>query len=270
MFRPGAFAYVARRMSTIRTVLPREYGAYAELAFPLLTSFLAGGVTTAGLGLAVAAVTCFLAREPLAVLNGVRGARLEASLGVPAMRAAWVLGALGVLSAAVGMLLAPTAARLWALLPGGCAVLLAPALLRGRPKTLGAELLVAVALATMILPVGLSGRMPLEAALQASVVWTTSFVLATLAVHAIKARAKPELGTAWTVWVTPVLAGAVAGAAIAGAGVGRWPWAVGAAVLPSAALVLAALWLGTHPRRLKRVGWSLAGANLVTLGLLLS
>lgn len=26
---------------------------------------------------------------------------------------------------------------------------------------------------------------------------------------------------------------------------------------------------GTHPRRLKRVGWSLVGANLVTLGLLL-
>ena len=257
-------------MNATRTILPREYGAYAELAFPLLTAFFLGGLSRAGLCFAAAVVAWFLAREPLAVLNGVRGARLEAALGAPARRAAWALGLLGALGAGLGLALAPPVARLWALVPGGGAVALAPALLRGHPKTLGAEVVVALALSGMTLPVGLSGRMDLARGLEASIVWAASFVLATLAVHAIKARAKPELGTAWTVWVTPGLAGAAAGAAIAGAGAGRWPWAVGAAVLPSAALVLAALWLGTHPRRLKRVGWSLAAANLVTLGLLLS
>jgi hypothetical protein len=256
-------------MNTTRTILPREYGAYAELTFPLLTAFTLGGPTAAGLCFTVAVAAWFLVREPLAVLNGVRGARLETALGAPARRAAWLFGLLGALGAALGMALAPPAARLWALVPGACAVALAPALLRGRPKTLGAEVMVALALSGMLLPIGLSGRMDLARGLGASIVWAASFVLATLAVHAIKARVKPERGTAWTVWATPVLAGVVAGTAIAGAGVGRWRWAIGAAVLPSAALVLAALWLGTHPRRLKRVGWSLAGANLVTLVLLL-
>jgi hypothetical protein len=253
-----------------RTILPREYGAYAELAFPLLTAFLLGGVTAAGLGFAVAVLAWFLVREPLAVLNGVRGARLEAALGGPARRAAWALGLLGAAGAGVGMLLAPPAARAWALLPGACAVLLAPALLRGRPKTLRAELVVAVALATMILPIGLSGRARLATVALASGVWAASFMLATLAVHAIKARVKPELGAPWARWATPVLSGAVAGAGLAGAVADRWPWAAGAAVLPSATLVVAALWADTHPRHLKRVGWSLVGANLVTLGLLLS
>jgi hypothetical protein len=257
-------------MNTTRAILPREYGAYAELAFPLLTAFLLGGVTVAGLGFTVAVLAWFLVREPLAVLNGVRGVRLEAALGGPARRAAWLLGLLGAAGAGAGMLLAPPAARVWALVPGACAVVLAPALLRGRPKTLGAELVVAVALATMILPIGLSAGIHSSTARQASGVWAASFVLATLAVHAIKARAKPELGARWAIRVTPVLAGAVAGAGLAGGATALWPWPVGAAVLPSALLVLGALWLGTHPRRLKRVGWSLVGANLVTLALLIA
>lgn len=257
-------------MNTTRTILPREYGAYAELGFPLLTAFLLGGVSAAGLGFATAVLAWFLVREPLAVLNGVRGRRLEASFGRPARRAAWLLGLLGAAGAGAGLLLAPPVARAWALVPGACAAVLAPALLRGRPKTLGAEVVVAVALATMILPIALSGGARLPAALLASGVWAAGFVLATLAVHAIKARVKPELGAPWARWAAPVLAGAVAGAGLAGAAAGRWPWAGGAAVLPSVVLVLAALWADTHPRHLKRVGWSLVGANLVTLGLLLS
>lgn len=256
-------------MNTAKAVLPREYGAYAELAFPMMTALIAGGVTSAGACFILAVIAWFLVREPLAVLNGVRGARLEASLGAPAQRAAWLLGGLGAIGAAAGMLLAPPDARLWALVPGACAVVLAPALLRGRPKTLGAELVVAVALATMILPIGLSGRMSLAAALGASAVWATSFVLATLAVHAIKARAKPERGAGWALWLTPVLAGLAVVTGLVGAARGYWPWVVGLAVIPSALLVAAALAVGTHPRRLKRVGWSLVGANLVTLTLLL-
>ncbi|MDH4044773.1 MAG: YwiC-like family protein [Gemmatimonadota bacterium] len=256
-------------MSTSRAILPREYGAYAELAFPLLTAHIAGGVTAAGACFTLAVISWFLAREPLAVLNGVRGARLEASLGRPARRAAWALGGLGAVGAGVGLLLASPDARLWALVPGACAVVLAPALLRGRPKTLRAEIVVAVALATMILPIGLSGRMALVAALRASAVWAASFVLATLAVHAIKARVKPDLGARWALWLTPVLAGLAVVTGFVGAGRGHWPWAVGLAVTPSAVLVATALAVGTHPRRLKRVGWSLAGANLVTLTLLL-
>ncbi len=256
-------------MNTARVILPREYGAYAELAFPLLTAFLIGGITMAGLGFALAVVAWFLVREPFAVLNGVRGARLEASLGLPARRMAWVLGLLGAAGAAVGMLLAPPVARAWALVPGACAVALAPALLRGRPKSLGVEVIVAGALATMLLPIGLSAGVTLERAALASGVWAVCFALATFGVHAIKARAKPESGAAWTGWAAPALAGLALAVGIGGAVRGLWPWPAGAAVTPPALLVVAVLAVGIHPRRLKRVGWSLAGANLVTLGLLL-
>jgi len=256
-------------MSTTNAVLPREYGAYAELAFPLLTALLAGGVTGAGLGFAAAVVAGFLVREPLAVLNGVRGARLEASLGGTARRAAVVLGALLALGAGAGLLLAPPMARRAALVPGVVALLLTPALLRGRPKTLGVEVLVAFALSGMVLPIGLAGRMPLGRAGATAAVWAASFVLATLAVHAIKARAKPALGGTWTLWATPVLGVGVVAGGLLGAAVWRVPTAVALAVLPSALVVLAATLLRPHPRRLKRIGWSLVGANAVTLALLL-
>jgi hypothetical protein len=256
-------------MTTARAILPREYGAYAELAFPLLTAFLLAGVTAAGLCFAVAVVAWFLVREPFAVLQGVRGRRLEAALGGPARRAALLLGLLGAIGAAGGMLAAPAAARAGAMFPAACAVVLAPALLRGRPKTLGAELVVALALSGMMLPIGLSGTLAPAAGVRAAAVWAVSFVLATLAVHAIKARAKPELGAAWTIPLTPVLAVIVAVVGIGGAAVGWWPWPLGLAATPAALLVTVALAGRTHPRRLKRVGWSLVGANLVTLALLL-
>lgn len=256
-------------MTTTRAILPREYGAYAELGFPLLTAFIGAGLSPAGLCFAVAVLAGFLVREPLAVLNGVRGTRLGASLGAPARRAAWVLGLLGAGGAALGLLLAPPSARLAAVVPGVAAIVLAPALLRGRPKTLAAEVVVALALSTMILPIGLSGHLAITAGVRAAVVWAASFVLATLAVHAIKARAKPDLGATWAIGLTPVLAGVVMALGIGGAVAGRWPWPVGAAVVPSGLLVIIALGSRTHPRRLKRVGWSLVGANLVTLVLLL-
>jgi hypothetical protein len=256
-------------MNTTRAVLPREYGAYAELGFPLLTAFLAAGVTVAGTCFALAVLAWFLVREPLAVLNGVRGARLESSLGRPARRAAVVLGAAGGMASVAGLLLAPPPARLAALVPGICAVLLAPALLRGRPKTLGAEVLVAIALSSMILPIGRSGTMTFAAAAGAAGVWAACFVLATLAVHAIKARARPNRGAAWTRGVTPVLALVIAAGGLLGPGVGPLPTTIGLAVLPTALVVLVAAVLRTHPRHLKRVGWSLVAANAVTLMLVL-
>jgi len=256
-------------MSTTRALLPRESGAYAELAFPLLTGFLAGGVSPPAVGFAVAVVAWFLAREPLAVLNGVRGKRLEASLRTPARRAAFVLGGLGAVGAAVALVLAPPPARLWAGVPGAFGVALAPALLRGHPKRLGGEILVAFGLATMILPIGLAGRMPLRVALAASAVWASCFILATLAVHAIKARHKPGLGPTWTILATPIAAPLVVGGGLFGTLTGRLPVSVGIALLPPALVVVATAVLRTHPRRLKRVGWSLVAANTVTLLLLL-
>jgi hypothetical protein len=255
-------------MNTMRAVLPRESGAYAELAFPLLTAFLAGGVTPAGVGFAVAVIAWFLAREPLAVISGARGKRLEAALGGQARWAAPLLGGIGAVAAVAGLAMAPPLARSWAVVPAVFGGVVAPAVLRGRPKSLGSELLVACALATVLLPIGLAGSMRSPQALLAAAAWTASFVLATLAVHAIKACHKPDFGQVWTITVTPIAAVLTGVGALLGMVTGKLPMAVGLAVLPPTIVVLAAGVLRPHPRRLKRVGWSLVAANTVTLMLL--
>ncbi len=256
-------------MGTAPPLWPREYGAYAELFFPLLTAFLAGGPSAAGVAFTLAVVSWFLLYEPLAILRGARGRRRQTEVGAPAWRRAWWLGGLGALAAAVGLALAPPAARLAALVPGAAAVFVLPAVLRGRPKTLGAELLVATALSAMLLPVGLAGGMTLRSAVQAAGVWLLTYWAATLAVHAIKARAKPELTAPWTLWAAPALAAVALLGGIGATVLGPVPVFVGLALAPGAVLALTVAALRVHPRRLKRVGWSLVACNLVTLGLLL-
>ena len=60
-----------------RKMIPREHGAYAELLFPIVTVFLGGSPTTSTWLLAVGAIACFLANEPLLVLVGQRGNRTK-------------------------------------------------------------------------------------------------------------------------------------------------------------------------------------------------
>jgi hypothetical protein len=255
-----------RRMGTTPPLWPREYGAYAELIFPLLTALLAGCPSVAGAALALSVVCWFLLYEPLAIARGARGRRQRAALGEAARGRTWWLAGLGGAAGVAGLVLAPPAARLAALVPGAAAVCVLPAVLRGRPKTLTAELLVATALSTMVLPVGLAGRMAVRSAVPDTLVWLLTYWTATLTVHAIKARVKPELGAPWTLWAAPALATLVL---LAGLGAAVAVLA-GVAVVPGALLALAVAALRVHPRRLKRVGWSLAAANVVTLVLLLA
>lgn len=52
---------------------PKEHGAYAILAIPLVTGLVAAGPTLVGGCIAAAAFTGFLAHEPLLVTLGHRG-----------------------------------------------------------------------------------------------------------------------------------------------------------------------------------------------------
>jgi hypothetical protein len=252
-------------MGKAAALWPREYGAYAELVFPLLTAFVAGGASPSGAALAVSVVCWFLLSEPLAVLRGTRGRRVQDERSEPARRRAGWLTALGTTVAAAGVVLAPWAARLAALVPAGAAAIVLPAVLRGRPKALGAELVVATALSTMLLPVGVAGGMTLRSALPDVLVWLLTYWGATLAVHAVKARVKPELGAPWAVWAAPTLAVIAVLGGLAAAANGWVPVTAVLGLVPGTALVLAVGALRVHPRRLRRVGWSLVAANVVTL-----
>jgi hypothetical protein len=253
------------------SLAPREYGAYAELIFPLATGLTMGGATLAGAGFATAALAGFLVSEPLAVLAGARGRRALAQATPAGARRRAVALVLAGLTAGLGALaVAPGRARLAAVVPALLAALLLPTLLRGRQKRLEAELLIAAALSAMLLPVALSGRAAVSSAMLASAVWLLTFWLATLTVHAIKARFKPALGSRWTLWGAPALGVVGVGLAVTGYGAGRVSLAALLAVVPAAIVAGAALMTGVTPRHLRRVGWSLVAANLATFGFLLA
>lgn len=270
-------------MSTSSRLLPREHGAYAQLAFPVLTGLLLSWPSPAALLLAGAAVSFFLANEPLAILLGVRGVRLLDREGERARKRAGLLLAAGSVLGGLGVLLGWPVVWPEILPPAGAGLLLIPVVRAGRQKSLPGEILVLTAFSTLVLPlVAASGGDPVRALL-ATGVWWLSFLLATLEVHAIKARLKNRGPYRWTRFASPVSAGVlVVVAAWVALGQGRpvvqalgldegWRYLppAAAALLPPAVAILALSMIRVHPRHLKRVGWTLVGANGLTLILLL-
>lgn len=248
---------------------PKEHGAYAQLAFPLATGLACSGWHPGAAALAVVAAAAFFAHEPIALLTGLRGARLREALG-SAARHRLVLLALvaagGLLAASV---LVPARAWLGALAPAGFGLLLLPSLGTRRMKTVSGELLAVGAFAATVVPLALSGDVPLAEAVVAAVAWLLAFAPAVFAVHAIKAALRRRPEELWLLRTAPP----VAVLCLAGAVVGGWlvPDAreLLAAAVPGAA-ILGFVLRPPHPRHLKRVGWSLVAANSVALALLLA
>lgn len=253
-------------------LLPKEHGAYAQLGFPLATGLALAGFSPAAMALGASAFFLFLANEPLAILLGVRGPRLRQKLEKPARVRGGVLVGAGFVLGAVGLFMGWP--ELWPefLLPALAGLALIPAVLAGKQKSLSGEFLVLTAFSTLVLPMAAaSGASPWRAA-PAAAVWWMSFALATLEVHAIKARVKKTARSQWTRWASPMASALVVACALSVA-LGQWGpprWAgPSAALLPPALAVFALSLLTVHPRHLKRVGWTLVAANALTLVLLL-
>ena len=257
-------------MSSSTSLLPREHGAYAELAFPLATGLAACGPTPAGVAFTVAAAALFLAHEPAMVWLGRRGQRLQQQLGGAARIRLWWLTALGVGGAALGFAVGTGETRLAALVPAACALALIPAFIRGEVKTLWAEIIVVAHFSTTLMPLAVEGGAGWGFAWTASAVWFVSFTLGTVAVHGLKAEHKQTEAAARLGVIVPLLSVGAVGLGAAAAATGKVPVTAALAVVPPALAVFVVWALRVHPRRLKRVGWSLVAANLVTLGLLLA
>lgn len=147
---------------------------------------------------------------------------------------------------------------------------LAPLALTGRIKNLGGEILVAAALAGTLLPVAVAGGVAASYAFLAGGVWFASFLLATFTVHALKARTKAQLSPQWTTVAAPLLGVVAIAVGVLASNSPAIPRLAALALLPPALATLAVNLIGVHPRRLKRVGWSLVTANLLTAALLLA
>jgi hypothetical protein len=203
------------------------------------------------------------------VLLGVRGERLRLAAGTGARLYAVAVAAVGSLLGVLALILSPPPARLAATVPVALSLLLMPAVLRGKQKTLAAEILVVATLAAVLLPVAAAAGVERRLAWMAFGVWLVSYVLITLLVHAVKARHKQLVGRRWTVWATPLLAGLTAVGGIALAATRTAPPTVGLALLPASLFVLVVALLRVHPRKLRVVGWSVVGVSALTLALLL-
>lgn len=246
------------------SLLPREHGAYGQLAFPLVTAWAVAGVSGASLSLGAAVVAGFLAHEPILVLLGRRGPRTRREGGRRA--AVWLMAAGAVLlsSGLLGLWLAPPPARAALVLPLVPAAVLAAMLLAGREKSLAGETAAALAFSGAAVPIALAAGASAGTALAIALTFASIFVTGTLAVRVIilkvRAGGDPSATRATRILVLAVAAAAAGGLSAAGAQ-GALPWAALAGAAPGLVAAAVVALRTPAPARLRRVGWTLVSAS---------
>lgn len=253
-----------------RPLIPHEHGAYAELLLPLTTGLALAGLSWPAWALALSVTAGFVAHESALVLVGTRGSRIQKEEGPTARRWLAVLGALALVLGALGFWGSPPEGRIALLMPLALALVLIPFILTRREKTLTGELLVIAGFASALVPIALAGGADLTVCVVAAVAWFAVFSTGTLAVMAVKARSKKGLRARWPLVVTPLFGTAlvVVGVGLVQRGIISLPVML-TILLSVVAAVLVAV-LPVPARRLRGVGWTLAGTSVVTwLGLVI-
>ncbi|MDC3961105.1 YwiC-like family protein [Polyangium jinanense] len=251
-----------------RSLAPREHGAYGQLGLPLVAGLALGRPGIAAFGLTIAWIAAFLAHEPVLVLLGQRGKKARTQDGPRAARRLVWLGAAMVLSGCVFLIFTPAEARLALVPPVLLGLVVMAFVWRKEEKTAAGEIIAAAALSGAGFPVALASGVALFPAAVAWIVWTTAFLMSTLAVRAVIARAKHEgKATLVAAYVATISLGA---ASVILALRGALPMAAPIAVAPFVVLSLAVTVLPVHTRHLRRIGWGLIGASVATLGILVA
>ncbi len=248
---------------------PREHGAYAQIAFPLVTALALGTPGLASLLFVVAIIAVFMLHEPIMVLIGARGGRVKREAGAVARNRAILLLAVAAGAGGVGMWLAPQEARISAAIPVALGALLTPLTFSRQEKTTTGELLVSMTLPATMIPVAVAAGVSVRDAIIAAAIWAIAFSLSTLTVRGIIARWKKNQKKG----LMPILAPALCAAAIAGAvyfaGRDDFPTLAAIAVMPTAFVALVFGLVGVHPQNLRRMGWTLVASNIAVLAALL-
>jgi len=255
----------ARRPAPGGSLLPREHGAYAGIAFPLITALLLGRPTAVQLLWIVGCVAVFLTHEPLLILLGERGRRSHTALGARARKAVRILAALAVAGGGLGWWLAPAEARLALFLPLALGGILLRLILTHRERSLAGELLACVTLSSVVVPIALAGGVSWRAAIIAGAVWSAVSCLATLTVRATIARAKQTANHRRLACATLAFCAAALLASFLLIRANLLPLLAAAAILPFVLLAVAFSLVHVHPRHLRVMGWSLVGSNVITL-----
>lgn len=247
-------------------LLPKEHGAYGQMAFPMLTALAVGGVATSSLLTAVAVAAAFLSHEALAVLLGRRGPRARREDGRHA--AIWVAATVAVSVAAGVAAVALTApgARWPFVFPIVGALVVGWLFAIREDKSAAGEIAVALTFSSVALPMCVSAGTSWPSAAAVALAFATLFVVATLAVRVVVLGTRGG-GNPGAVRATRLGLCVVCVVSAAGLAALR-PWFVPAlALAASVPGVLAALVIAMRPpasTALRRLGWTFIVLAMVT------
>lgn len=249
-------------------LIPREHGAYGQLLFPLVSALLIGRPAAGAYLLGAAAVAAFLAHESLLVVLGQRGIRAAREQGRDARRSLALFGGFCAVTGLVALLVLQRAALLSLVVPALLATAVGAVVLTHRERSTGGEVLVAIALASVSLPVAVSGGVTRGAALTLFLVFASVFVTATFAVRTLIGRVTRAKGPPAAAAAVVAL-GFVAALAVL-AVTGHVSPVAPYAALPMCAVALALTARPLSPKHLRAVGWTLVGATALAAVMLVA
>lgn len=234
---------------------PKEHGAYAILAIPIVTAILITGPTVVGLCVAVASIAGFLAHEPLLVSLGHRGARAQRTTPA-AKRRLGVLLTMTVVSGIIAIVAGTTSVRYALVACGALAIASFAIAIAGKHRTLGGQLWGVVGLSVPCVPILLAGDIPVRLAMEAWGTWLIGFGSTTMAVRGvITSQKRQSRGLHW---------GVVGGFSLAVAALTCAGFKLPIVTLPMIFISWYLLYAPPHAKQLKRVGWTLVGGTVVT------
>ncbi|MGZ6080275.1 MAG: YwiC-like family protein [Myxococcaceae bacterium] len=242
-----------------RSLAPREHGAYGQLGLPMLAALGSGEPEVVAALLSVSAWALFLAHEPLLVLLGRRGERLQVEQRPRVMVRLAALVLVGAVLGVAALALSSSAVRSAVVLPVILGAAFGTTLALGQERSLVGEGLAALALAGVSSPVAIAAGLTPGAAARAWCVWALGFGALLVPVRSIGARRR-EGSSPWT-RVFPVLLALVTALALLRTGFGLGH------LLALGPLLAAAAWFAIAPpppRSLPRVGWTVVVAGLLT------
>ena len=250
-------------------MFPKEHGAYGQLIFPLVAALAIGHPSLAAVAFALSAVAVFLAHEPLLVLLGQRGLRAERDLSAQAWR--WFGGAASaaVLLGAYAAWAMPHLARLTLAGPLVLGLAVAVVVALHHEHTTEGEIVTSIAFASLAVPTAVASGVPLRAASTCALVFAVCFVSATVCVRAVILWAKKQGGVGMRAGSAGIVVALVAWLIYSGLRgdlvlAGVW------ATLPVCGVAVALAAAPPSPKHLKKVGWTLVGATLLTTALVIA
>jgi len=245
--------------------LPKEHGAYGQVAFPLATAFGVSGVSTGGLLVSVAVIAGFLAHEPAAIVLGLRGSRAKRELGASATQ--WLSGCLAIAVAAgiAAVLDLDPAARRSLAIPAIPTVLLILAMIQGHEKSWYGEAAAALAFAGVAVPVTMAAGSSMKVAFAVAIPFALLFTTTTLAVRIVILRVRGGGDPRATMATRrATLAISAVATAVIGAITGWLPWSALFASAPGLITASIVAARPPAPARLRSLGWTLVAISTLT------